>query len=197
MKILLFIIAAIVFMVLFLCYLFLRRTPEHSNVSIKNLQRYISYLKVALENGGLIQIIPSGIEGHINLRKKEYKTKPDVFLVELSSGFHSREKLVDISNVFIDKDIEHKLTFTKKKGLPKRLVIRTQTNEMLTSVATTNIIRCICNEINEIKENSFTLKLYGPFKIGYTPEDGEVIEHLSSYKFGWFVGYLIGSIRKK
>lgn len=168
--------------------------PKYKGLSLIQLQWYIAYSSAALDNGGHLEIEPDGLKGAIKLEKKEYKNKQNTILLSMSSGLHSRDRLMAASKALSEEGIEHKLNYTKRRHLPRRLYVSIQAEDKLVAPATTHIIQ-ILNKASGIEDaKTFTVICWGPYKTGYQLADGNVIKKPSSYTAGFFFGYLVGKV---
>jgi len=175
-------------------YLLIGWKPKYRGLSLIKLQKYIDYSSTALDNGGHLEIEPDGLKGAIKLEKKEYKNKQDTFLLSMSSGLHSRDRLMTASKALSEEGIEHKLSYTKRRHLPRRLYVSIQAEGKLLSSATTHVVQILSKALGIEDPNTFTVICWGPYKTGYQLADGDVIKKPSSFKAGFFLGYLVGKV---
>ena len=158
------------------------------------IQRYISYASEALANGGQIELEPEGVKGQVRIEKKEFKRKPNALILTLRSGFHSRTHILHASEALSREGIEHKLSHTKKRRLPRRLFVSLPANNKMVSSSATHIIRVVYTAMGVCDINSYSITCWGPFKKGFHEADGEIIKKPLSLTVGYFLGYIIGRI---
>ena len=193
MKIFLISLPIVLFLSL-IYYLLIGWKPKCGGLSLIQLQQYIAYSSIALDNGGHLEIELDGLKGTIKLEKKEYKNKQDTILLSMSSGLNSRDRLLTASKVLSEEGIEHKLNYTKRRHLPRRLYVPIQAEGKLVASATTHVVRILSKAMGIEDPKTFTVICWGPYKTGYQLADGDVIKKPSSFRAGFFLGYLIGKV---
>ncbi len=175
-------------------YLLIGWKPKYRGLSLTQLQQYIVYSLTALDNSGYLEIEPDGLKGAIKLERKEYKNKQDSILLSMSSGLHSRDRLMTASKALSKEGIEHKLNYTKRRHLPRRLYISIQAEGKLVASSTTHVVRILSKALGIEDPKTFTVICWGPYKTGYQLADGDVIKKPSSFRVGFFLGYLVGKV---
>ncbi len=175
-------------------YLLIGWKPKYKGLSLIQLQQYIVYSSTALDNGGHLEIEPKGIKGAIKLEKKEYKNKQDIILLSMSSGLNSRDRLMTASRALTEEGIEHKLNYTERRHLPRRLYVSVQAEGNLVASATTHVVRILSKALGIEDPKTFTVICWGPYKTGYQLADGDVIKKPPSFRAGFFLGYLVGKV---
>lgn len=144
---------------------------KHKGITSKQLHRYIKHLSVALENEGFIEFKVNGVDGAFKIIKREFKTKSNELVIEISSGNHPREILASTAEALKHKNIEHQLSLTPKQQLPKRLKVAVQAKDQFVQSATIHVINEICEALN-IPQNKriFTLSCWGPLSQAILPK---------------------------
>jgi hypothetical protein len=178
----------------FLFSFLLMRKPKYKGLSLPQIQKYVAYASEALSGGGQLEIEPKGFRSPIRLEKKVHKSKEDSIIISMRSGFNSRGNISAASEALNREGIEHRLIYTRKRNLPRRLYVSLPAENKFGSSAATHIIRILCEAIGAGDSPSFSITCWGPYNNGYTIADGEIIEKPISFRVGHFIGYIGGAL---
>jgi hypothetical protein len=176
-------------------FFFSGRIPKYNGLSQPELIRYFSYLfHHALADGGTVHVEPEGFKAAVNVTKQEHLKKPTTIKIKLSSGYVARSAIADVSNAMSKLGYECKLNYTNSNHSLHSMTIALNGIDSFTPTSVVDIIGKIFDVIGASNERTYEVFVYGPLKAGFVPEDGIVIKHTRSLKFGRAVGFIIGRI---
>jgi hypothetical protein len=168
---------------------------EFEGLSETQLQRYVAYSAAALANGGWISIRCSGHSGSVTLRKRELKKSPFRLFVRFSVDDGKRESVTRVAEALERSGIEHRRIYTRRLGSPRAVEVTLDSTDPVMPAACTHIVRKMLESLGAVT-SAYTVFLAGPFKSGFSPEDGEVIPRNASWRYGHTLGYLLGSLAR-
>lgn len=184
------IVALIAFALLFF---FLRPAQrDFGGLSELELQRYIAYTARALADGGWVRVQVEGFSAPIGIKKEVLKRGSNL-IVQVSSGEHSRESIQAVADLLESKGIDYRLTFSRKRRLPRWTEVKLQIDDPLMPSSCTHVIQQMSTALGATGD-TFAVSLWGPFAPGFPATDGDVIPHPKSHNFGFVLGSWIGSL---
>lgn len=171
----------------------LRATPrDFGGLSELQLQRYIAYAATALEDGGWIWVRKDGLDAPIGIKKQSLK-RGTRLTVQVSSGDHPRESVQAVADWLEEAGIKHRLTLSRKRKLPRWADVTLPVDDPLTPSACTHVINQMSEALG-VTGDTYSVCLGGRYRYGFAPEDGEVIPHTRSYRYGRAFGYWLGTL---
>jgi hypothetical protein len=165
---------------------------DFGGLSELDLQRYITYAAKALADGGWVHVQVDGFNAPIGLKKNVLK-RGSTLIVRVSSGEHSREAVQAVADSLKKENIEYRLTYSRKRRLPRWSDVEFQIDDPLMPSACTHVIKKMSQALGATGDK-YTVTLGGPFASGFPPTDGEVIPHSKSTTLGFNLGFWVGSI---
>lgn len=127
----------------------------------------------------------------IGIKKQDLK-KGTMLTVQVSSGDHPREAVQAVADRLAHRGIEHELTLSRRKKLPRWTEVKLRVDDPLMPSACAHIVDEMSKVLGANDEN-YSVCLAGGYRHGFSPEDGEVIPHTRSQRYGYALGHWIGS----
>lgn len=186
---------AIAAAILLLLWFLLRPAERRRFVGLTEiqLQRYIAYATEALASGGWISVHSATNSGNVTVRKRDLKRNPPRLTLRVNGNGVDRAPLWRVAEALEASGIQHRRIYTRRLRLPCAVEVNLDSADPLMPAACTQIIRKAL-EILGPAPSRYSLLLAGPFKPGFPPQDGEVIPHDRPWRYGYRIGYFLGSL---